>query len=213
MSDEVKLIIEPAKRTEPLDRNDDNFKNIETLTKEGKWPHSYLPGMDMPPYIKRLGESVVGIEVGVAKGETSAWLLEKCPNLTKLNGVDPYLPYEDWCRYIDEEEINLQKTIAKENVSQYGDRFKFLEMTAENAVKKFKKESVDFVFIDGDHSYDCTLSDIELYYPLIKKGGILFGHDINLSTVKQAVNDYREKNKIRIPINLLSNNAWFWTKQ
>lgn len=211
-NENVNLVIEKPRRTEPLDRNDDNFKNIETLTKEGKWPHSYLPGMDMPPYIKRLGKSVVGIEVGVAKGETSAWLLEKCPNLTKLNGVDPYLPYEDWCRYVDEEEINLQKTIAKENVSQYGDRFKFLETTAENAVKKFKKESVDFVFIDGDHSYNATLADFEMYYPLIKKGGILFGHDINLNTVKQAVTDFREKNKIRTPINLLSNSAFFWNK-
>lgn len=212
MSEDVKLTIEKPRRTDPIDPNDPNFWNIEQLISAEKWPHSYLPGLDLVPYIKRLGDSVVGIEVGVAKGETSAWLLEKCPNMTKLYGIDPYLPYEDWCRYIDEEEINLQKSIAIANVKPYGERFVFIEKTSEQAVKQFDNESVDFVFVDADHSYECTLADIEMYYPLIRKGGILFGHDINLSTVNDAMNDFREKYKIRTPVNIVRNNAWFWTK-
>lgn len=35
----------------------------------------------------------------------------------------------------------------------------------------------DFVFIDGDHSYDGCKADIEAYRPLVRPGGLLSGHD------------------------------------
>ena len=208
MTDDVKLVIEPPKS----EQSERDFMTINQLIEVDAWPHSYLPGLDFIPYIKRLGERVTGIEVGVAKGETSAYLLEKCPNIEKLYGVDPYLPYEDWCRFIDEKEINLQEEIAINNLLPYMNRFEFMKMTSENAIKSFAPGSVDYVFIDGDHSYEQTLADLNMYYPLVRSGGILFGHDINLNSVRDAVNDFREKNKIRIPINTIRNNAWFWTK-
>lgn len=208
MTDDVKLVIEPPKS----EHNERDFMTITQLIEVDAWPHSYLPGLDFVPYIKRLGEKVTGIEVGVAKGETSAYLLDKCPNIEKLFGVDPYLPYEDWCRFIDEKEINLQESIAIDNLKSYMDRFEFMKTTSEEAIKSFAPGSVDYVFIDGDHSYDQTLADLKMYYPLIRSGGILFGHDINLSSVRDAIEKFREDNKIRIPINTIRNNAWFWTK-
>ena len=65
MTEEVKLIIEPSKS----DGVDKDFLTINQLIEIDAWPHSYLPGLDFVPYIKRLGEKVTGIEVGVAKGE------------------------------------------------------------------------------------------------------------------------------------------------
>jgi predicted O-methyltransferase YrrM len=41
------------------------------------------------------------------------------------------------------------------------------------------REKVDFLFIDGDHSYVGCRSDIETYGPLLRPGGILSGHDYN----------------------------------
>lgn len=41
----------------------------------------------------------------------------------------------------------------------------------------FGNESFDFIFIDGDHRYDFVSKDIALYYPKLKKGGIVCGHD------------------------------------
>ena len=52
----------------------------------------------------------------------------------------------------------------------------------------------------------------KMYYPLVRDGGIFFGHDINLDSVRKALEEFREENKIRIPINVIRNNAWFWTK-
>lgn len=44
-----------------------------------------------------------------------------------------------------------------------------------------KVSDVDFLFIDGNHSYESVLCDFLLYYPLVKKGGIVGFHDTKLS--------------------------------
>jgi predicted O-methyltransferase YrrM len=41
-----------------------------------------------------------------------------------------------------------------------------------------KGNKVDFLFIDGDHSYEGVKKDFEMYSPLVKKGGIIVFHDI-----------------------------------
>ena len=48
---------------------------------------------------------------------------------------------------------------------------------------------VDMVFIDGDHAYECVFRDIVLYTPLLRKGGLLCGHDFarRFPGVKMAV--------------------------
>ena len=47
-----------------------------------------------------------------------------------------------------------------------------------NIARKEIKEKLDFVYIDANHSYEYVKKDMENYYPLIKKGGVLAGHDI-----------------------------------
>jgi predicted O-methyltransferase YrrM len=57
--------------------------------------------------------------------------------------------------------------------------------------KDFKDESIDFVFIDANHTYEYVKRDIEAYLPKMKKGSIMAGHDYNMSHpgVIQAVNE------------------------
>ena len=49
-----------------------------------------------------------------------------------------------------------------------------------SASKLFPKEYFDLVFIDADHRYDFILSDIKAWLPLVKKGGLLTGHDYKI---------------------------------
>ena len=39
-------------------------------------------------------------------------------------------------------------------------------------------QALDYLFIDGDHTYDGVKRDFELYVPLVRKGGIVVLHDI-----------------------------------
>jgi hypothetical protein len=50
-------------------------------------------------------------------------------------------------------------------------------MSSFEAHKLFKDNSIDFLFIDGDHLYNGFYSDLENFWPKIKIGGIICGHD------------------------------------
>lgn len=50
--------------------------------------------------------------------------------------------------------------------------------------------SFDFVFLDADHSYEGIVSDIACYLPLVRRGGLLAGHDYHWPGVQQAVDEY-----------------------
>lgn len=61
---------------------------------------------------------------------------------------------------------------------------------------------MDFVYIDGDHSYEACLADLEAYFPKVKRSGILSGHDyLNGSLpqgefgVKRAVGEFVRRSR------------------
>lgn len=69
--------------------------------------------------------------------------------------------------------------------------------TLQNVNKKLAGAKLDFLFIDGDHSYDGVKKDFEMYSPLVKKGGLIGFHDISPSSMKNPVVDYwKELTKI-----------------
>ena len=53
-----------------------------------------------------------------------------------------------------------------------------LRGTSAEAAARFADGSLDGVFLDGSHIYEDVLADIDAYLPKIRKGGILFGHDL-----------------------------------
>ena len=194
---------------------DDDFKTIAELG--DKWPYDWVSVKGLAPYIKRLGDNLVGIEIGTCRAESTAYLLDKCPNILKLYTIDPYQAYQDWNGEITQDVLDKFMVIAQENLAQYGDRVEMIRETSFDAAVKIQtitnKAEFDFVFIDGDHSYDATYADCEAYYPFLKKGGFFCGHDYsNIQAVNQAVNDFRGKNGITSPINLSTNSTFFWYK-
>lgn len=194
---------------------DEDFMTIEELG--NKWPYEWVSTRGLAPYIKRLDDNVVGLEIGTCRAESTAYLLDKCPNIIKLYTIDPYKAYEDWNGEITQDVLDMFLVIAQKNLKSFGDRVEMIRETSLNAAKKISEEfdepKFDFIFIDGDHSYEATLADCKAYYPLLKSGGFFCGHDYqSLEDVKKAVDDFRVENKITAPINLSLNSAFFWYK-
>ncbi len=52
-----------------------------------------------------------------------------------------------------------------------------MKMDSLTASKEFEDKSVDLVFLDADHRYDQFMDDLKAWYPKIKDGGIICGHD------------------------------------
>ena len=50
-----------------------------------------------------------------------------------------------------------------------------------------KKVQAELIYIDAGHTFEGTMSELRNFYPLLKKGGVIFGHDYNWSSVRQAV--------------------------
>jgi len=79
--------------------------------------------------------------------------------------------------------------IFTENLTRAGVRehVKDLKMSSVEASKLFKDKSLDFVFIDADHSYESVKEDITHWKPKLKPGCVLAGHDYYAPGVKRAV--------------------------
>lgn len=73
-----------------------------------------------------------------------------------------------------------------------------------DAVKHFKDNYFDFIYIDADHTYSGCLKDIEDWYPKVKKGGFLLGDDYRVAKLRtgvefgviEAVKTFTKKNPI-----------------
>ena len=137
--------------------------------------------------IKRVGRDkpLKMVEVGVWQGKMCKNLLASMP-LLDWSGVDPWLAPEQGSSYAlsgaqiaaqRQESFEAAFKKAAEIINSYPGRAKAYRMTSQEAARLFPDNSLDIVFIDGDHSYEGTKKDILLWAPKVKKGGLLCGHD------------------------------------
>jgi hypothetical protein len=137
----------------------------------------------------------IGVEIGVNNGENMFSLLDKGNKKLKMYGVDPYKVQPDNTLYeqrINEEYNDESLSMLKKQVLKEALKFPNLELIidrSDNASKQFDKESIDFVFIDGDHSYESVKTDINCWTPIVQEDGLIMGHDYNWGDVARAVGE------------------------
>lgn len=137
------------------------------------------------------------VEVGCKEGRTTGHILKTVPE-SRVIAIDPWMKqekgddptketYEDW----DFADIEKQ---FWENVGEHKDRCEMLRMTSQGAalVKENAHWQYDLVFIDALHDYESVMHDISLWWPHVRQGGILAGHDFNHNWpgVERAVADH-----------------------
>lgn len=189
------------------------FKTVNQLKNLGEWDGFYISGKGLVPVINSLGNDLVGLELGVARAETSYYLLENCPNIRKYYCVDPWLPYMDWNGMITVQLINDMKMAAMDNLASFGDKVEIIQENSKYAQEKIPDGSLDFIFIDGDHSYEAAYFDMTTYWPKVKKGGLFAGHDTGMVTVDNAIAHCRADFAITTPIKYCDNQCWYWVKE
>lgn len=117
---------------------------------------------------------LIGIEIGVLNGETSRHIMSLSEYI-RLIGIDPIIP--------DSMEASLVGSLEliRQNTDFAGERWEFLQNYSYDVHTRFEDESIDFIFIDGDHTYEAVKRDYELYAPKIKSGGLIFFHDSRMN--------------------------------
>lgn len=127
--------------------------------------------------LKRLGAGkFIGAEIGVWRGDMSAALLQH-PDLV-LYMVDNWRPAEPYGvkLFVAERQVKSQR-LAVEQTEFAKDRRRILCLDSLDAARLIADGSLDFAFIDADHSYAAVKADIAAWLPKVKRGGLLCGHD------------------------------------
>lgn len=163
---------------------------------------------DLIIQIDKLGLRGYACEVGVFTGKFSEYILKNW-NGKKIYLVDPWEHqkdiHQDASNVSDEEHLQAYhecQRIMRGYIKE--DRAEILREYSVEAAKKFDNEYFDFVYIDARHDYRSVFNDISAWYPKVKTGGIIAGHDYfyrnsrrNLVETLHAVKDFfRERHDI-----------------
>jgi hypothetical protein len=140
----------------------------------------------------------VGVEVGVFRGEFSQKILDWWDGV--LIGVD---------RYNGGEEFEIMMDAIRRNMAEIdAGRYKIIVCDSTSGPSKCPS-NLEFVYIDADHSYRQVMNDIRAWYPKIKTGGVLCGHDYGLETgVKKAIDQFLKGDVVISPCG-----SWFHIKK
>ena len=142
--------------------------------------------------IKELGDNSQKnmIEIGSFVGESTVLFAQSFKEVTAidpfLEGYDETDPTSHSFDFDNVYQTYLDRTTIHSNINTIVD-------TSDNAVNELIGKEFDFIYIDGIHTYDQVKKDIENYLPLVKKGGVIGGHDYvnggHLAGVYKAVNE------------------------
>jgi len=128
-----------------------------------------IPKLTRRRLIQHLAEHGLfkGAEIGVDRGRFSEWILNTHEDMNLLL-VDPW-------RWKLRGESRYQSTARR--MEEYGDRANILRGDSMDMVWQVPEQSLDFVYIDGNHEFDYVMSDIIWWARRVRYGGIIAGHD------------------------------------
>lgn len=118
----------------------------------------------------------IAVEVGTHRGDFAACLLQSWQG-NILYCVDHWLSNYDPTdpAALGDRESDYRQAIR--NLRRYKGRYEILHKPSDKAVSEFSNSTLDFVYIDALHTYEAVLNDLRLWWPKVRGGGILAGHD------------------------------------
>ena len=139
------------------------------------------------------------VEIGSYKGKSSSLMAVEIINSNKdirFDCVDTWLGSPER-QVLAEVRNDMLFDIFTENTKPVVHKINAVRAASAEACSLYEDKSLDFVFIDADHSYEAVKEDLEAWFPKIKDGGTIAGHDYGNPSngVKPAVDEFfLEKN-------------------
>lgn len=142
------------------------------------------------------------VEVGSWKGRSSSYMAVEIINSKKKIRFDCVDTWDGSAEHIDPNSYAFNPKILEDPNWLYEEFLKNVSPVQEiiNPVRKksnlasfdYDDRSLDFVFIDAGHSYENVKEDITSWFPKIKIGGFIAGHDYNPKwpSVVRAVDEF-----------------------
>lgn len=151
-------------------------------------------------------------EIGVLRGAFSKVIYENLAP-AELYLIDPWaaLPpeeYGDYQKYSQSHWDKMADGVAKKFC---GDDVKIIRELSSAAAIQFPDDFFDVIYLDANHSYESVLNDLKAWYPKLKTGGYMSGHDIDQISVKRAVVEFVGGIDFKITKERICT-SYFWTK-
>jgi hypothetical protein len=134
---------------------------------------------ELGQFLNLAGLTGAGAEVGAADGAFARDILRAWQG-QRLVLVDCWQP-QDPGTYCDiantdpaRQESNLLRAAA---LARADGRVQLLRAFTPQAAARFPDGALDFVYLDANHSYLAVRADLRAWYPKVKAGGLLAGHD------------------------------------
>ena len=162
------------------------------------------------PFVEKLYSKIVQrakphdilVEVGVWKGKSACMMaqhIEASGKPLHFFAVDTFEGSPEHQTAVAHEGGSTYHVFSSHMEKSGAERYvRPVRMDSVRAAKCFGDESVDFVFIDADHSYEGVRADLFAWFPKIKRDGIIAGHDFDWKTVKSSVRDFFKKKVVSI---------------
>lgn len=151
------------------------MKLVEGIKQTGK-PY-YIPDCPrggLPEFFAGLGYTL-GAEIGVYKGKFCEKFCEHGINMFAIDNwadADPKKQERQDYLYSYTQKVLRRFTNTK-----------IIRETSLTAVEQFTDNSLDFVYIDADHTYEGISADLPAWYAKVRPGGVVSGHDYAYSGV------------------------------
>lgn len=149
-----------------------------------------------------------GVEIGVWKGDFSSRVLQ-LRRPAELHLVDPWVFAPHFPRRLYGGKDASSQNDMDKIFSSVQRRFSEIpavtihRRTSAEAAGSFPDQYFDWVYIDGDHSYDAVLSDLQAWYLKVKSGGVivlddyLWRDEADVESVRVAIKEFLSINKVR----------------
>lgn len=116
----------------------------------------------------------IGAEIGVEQGVYSEVLCQKNPGL-QLYCVDAWQAYKGYRDHVSQEKLDGFFEATQARLAKYDCHF--IRQFSMDAVMHFPPNTLDFVYIDANHTFRHFTDDIDAWQKVVRPGGILAGHD------------------------------------
>ena len=195
-------------------------RNLITKQRDRECYGTSMVRTAFPEFLKSIG-CRTGAEIGVHTGAYTAIFAQHLTGT--FYAIDPWMCWpEHVCsggayreKYhpgaIEKTEQSRLKALSR--IEKYN-HVKVVRQTSLEASIGIPDDSLDMVYVDGNHLYPYVWIDLWNYWPKLREGGIMSGHDLNFSSVTKAVQEFVAK--ANVPYWYVMENehptSFFWIK-
>ncbi len=118
-------------------------------------------------------------EIGVYRGRFAQGLLGRCPDITTYYLIDPWRHLEDWNKPANEADDSFEEYYEEvlRRTGEWESKRIILRGRTSDVIDAIPDESLDFAYIDADHTLRGITIDLMRVWPKVRPGGFIGGDD------------------------------------